>query len=223
MATFPDPLIIDAEMGAGSAVDSERRLIVPLDSDTLAVTRKIINDLLHCEYKDRRIHYKKQGGEELLIGSVILDTIDGIQQPLKYKLLAGRDKMQRDDWGRLLDKIMPLIFEMKKLPVFVLIGSHSKVVDPAQEQAGSRGFAAQGALADQMPRWFDHIIHLIATDDSRRLAFVQPTIYQKYRVIAKDRHGVFFQANKPNQFEVPAKKGFPSDEIAKIVDAAYEF
>ena len=115
----------------------------------------------------------------------------------------------------LLDGIMPIILEGKKLPIPQVYLAHVKIEDPLYEtngepkKPGYRAIAAQGSHEDQMKRWFDHILHIMVSEDQKHTIFIQPTIYKNYRITAKDRHQTFASLGNGRFTLMLGKNGYP--------------
>jgi hypothetical protein len=76
--------------------------------------------------------------------------------------------------------------------------------------------SVQGALGRELPRWFSCILHIVEGARMKREVAVQPTIYNNYRVEAKDRHRLLaHMMNKNGVVPLPATDGYPSKDIAE--------
>jgi hypothetical protein len=169
---YPDVYFLDAEGGAGSAVPPERRKGFEIGPQLLAEIKTQIAYLKTLPYKDRRILL-----DGMPIGAVVIDSLDAIQQVYKYESLLEEGKKTwrepRQMWGKLLDDMIPLVYMAKKLPVPTIWIGHVKVEEPVYNyeqlrKPGWRGIAAQGALEDQIMRWFDYVLHLYVEKDFKR-------------------------------------------------------
>ena len=224
-ATFPDPFFLDIERGAATArPEGVNRLIIPTDRNTLKVVRQVLEAMAKSPVEDGRIIYQTPSGEKVKIGTVILDSVDAIQQPVNmYGILHGRSKMERSDWDTLLNLMTPLVLDWHALPVHLVAIAHTKRVDGENGKPGTMDFSVQGALRSQMPRWFSLILHLVAGPDGKRFLVSQPTIAKGYRYVAKDRHNllkVLGRPKSPGIIDVPADEdGYPTSQVAEAICA----
>lgn len=218
--TFPSPLFLDLENGASTAhPDGVNRVVIPTDRSTMANVRAVIAKLAKSKLEDGHILY--QAGEEptVSVGTLVLDSIDAVQQPVKmFDILRGRTKMERGDWDTMLNLMTPLVLEWHALPIHVVVIAHTKRTDGEQGKPGSMDFGVQGSLRVQMPRWFDYILHIVAGPDGERFVVTQPTISKGYRYLAKDRHGKLADMAAKGILPLPDNgTGYPDSTIAKVV------
>jgi hypothetical protein len=86
------------------------------------------------------------------------------------------------------------------------------------KKKGWRGIAAQGSLEEQILRWFDYALHIFIEEDYQRRVITQPTIYNNYRITAKDRHYTFRllgKGNFPLQFD--EETGFSKTQCLQVI------
>ncbi|NIV32836.1 MAG: AAA family ATPase [Anaerolineae bacterium] len=219
-ATFPDPLFLDLENGAGTALPGGvNRLVIPTDRRALKNVRAVISKLAEAECEDGRIVYQVPGGDTIEIGTLVIDSIDAIQQPVKmFEVLHGRTKMERGDWDTLLNLMTPLVLDWHALRIHVVVTAHTKRRDGEGNRPGSMDFSVQGSLRAQMPRWFSHILHIVAGPGGKRTLVTQPTIYKGYRYLAKDRHNMLADLATKAAVPLPADEaGYPDDTIARTI------
>lgn len=217
--TFPHPFFIDCENGAGTATpEGPNRLVIPMGAT-------LVNDV-----KDalKKLNKQKPDAEgfityrDMKIGTVVLDSADAIQQAAKvFSILRGRTKMERADWGTLLEIMTPVLLEWQSLPINAIIIAHTKRRAGETKRPGELGFSVQGALKDQMPRWFSIIMHIMAGTDGARYVVTQPMIHKNNRIQAKDRHNVLAElVDRNGIIKLPAKDGYPSQDIANAICAS---
>ena len=220
-ATFPNPLFLDLENGAASArKDGVNRIIIPTDAQASAAVLAIINRLAAIPPQDGIIRYKPpEASEEIPIGTLIIDSLDAIQQSIKmFRILKGRTRMELQDWDTLLNELLPLVLAWNSLPIHVVVVAHTKREESKQEgHPGDMGFGVQGALKAQIPRWFDYILHITTGVDGKRYVVTQPMIAKGYRYVAKDRHNGLAPLAKNGIIDLPGDNGYPSAEIARRV------
>lgn len=221
-ALYPDALCLDIEKGGASAFRDTHRYAYEIGPDLLRVLRADIKKFIALPYKDKRYDFKG-----IPVGALVIDSLDALQQVYKVEtLLQGGTKYYREPrqmWGKLLDDLIPLVFDTKKLKVPVIWVAHVKSYDPIFENGvlkspGWRGIATQGAIAEQIMRWFDYCLHIYVEQDSRRKCFVQPTIYDHYRLhAAKDRHNVFTSIGKGSFIIEADENGFPKSNAMQLI------
>lgn len=217
---WPNAYFLDAEGGAASAVSPEYRSSFEVGPNLLGELTKVVNAFTNCPYQDKRILYKDQP-----IGALVIDSLDAIQQVHKYtNLMTKAWKEPRQMWGKLLDDIMPFVYLTRKLPIPIIWIAHVHIEEPVYQyenlrKPGFRGIATQGALEDQIKRWFDYILHIVVEEDYKRVCIVQPTVYKDYRIsAAKDRHNTF-QFLGRNYFSLAVDEhGFP---VTKAMETIY--
>lgn len=195
-ATFPDAFLLDLEEGGGSAYDNDHRTIFRISSEMLRYLNATLDDMHNCTYENKRLVWGK-----IPVGAVVIDSIDALQQVHKYMSLNPDNPKYKYNprglWGDLLDDLTLLVFKVKALPVPTIFIAHNKIVEPVLDNAGNfkkdgfKALATQGSIEEQMKRWFDYILHLTVVEENKRICFTQPTIYQHYKITAKDRHNLF--------------------------------
>jgi hypothetical protein len=219
-ATFPQPLFLDLENGAGTArPDGVNRLVIPTDRSALKNVRAVIQRLRQAACEDGVITYQVEGDGAIQIATLVIDSVDAVQQPVKmFEVLRGRTRMERNDWDTMLNLMSPLVLDWNALPIHVVVIAHTKRRDGEDGKPGTMDFSVQGSLRAQMPRWFGHILHLVAGPDGRRSVVTQPTIYKGYRYLAKDRHNTLAHLGKDGVVRLPAgEDGYPDDAIARAI------
>jgi hypothetical protein len=132
--------------------------------------------------------------------------------------------MERQDWGTLLNMMRPINMMLSSLPVHVVVTAHTKTRDGEQNRPGIMDLSVQGALRDQMPRWYDAILHLAELQNSQRVVVSQPTIFKGSRWLAKDRHNLlastYMKKGKTEEYgvtDLPASEGYPTNLLAKAI------
>ena len=221
--TFPHPLFADLENGAATAVKGgANRVVISTDRDTVKNTGLLLDALVASPFDGVNIKYTPaQGAEPILVGTVIIDSIDAIQQSVKmFSILKGREAMKTSDWDTLLNMTLPLVLKWNALPVHVCVVSHAKETMGKKDELGSVGFSVQGALRTQMPHWFGCILHMVAGSDGTRHLITQPMVSSGMRYTAKDRHQrltPFLAENKKFIKVEVDSDGYPTDEIAKAL------
>ena len=180
---------------------------------------RIIAKLAQAKFENDRITHQVEGDGTIQIGTLVIDSIDAIQQTVKmFDVLKGRSKIERSDWDTMLNLLTPLVLDWHALPVHVVVVAHTKRTDGESGKPGSMDFGVQGSLRVQMPRWFDCILHLVAGPDGKRFVVTQPTISKGYRYLAKDRHNMLAQLTQKGILDLPGDNdGYPADTIARAV------
>jgi len=221
-ATFPDPFFLDLEPdGATTALPGGvNRIEIPTDSSTLSNVRKAIQSLANSKFEDGRLLYQTSAGE-ISVGTLVIDSIDALQRAVaSFEILKGRTKMEMQDWGVLLEKMSPLVLEWSALSIGVVVVSHVKIKesDDKADKVRDAVLAVRGALKDEMPRWFSHILHIVSGPDAKRVVITQPLIRRGFRYLAKDRHNSLAGiSDQRGVVSLPAEDGYPSSEIADII------
>jgi len=221
--TFPHPLFVDLENGAATAVKGgANRVVISTDKDTVTNTGKLLDVLLKSPFDGENILYTPvKDMEPTMVGTVIIDSIDAIQQSVKmFSILKGRNAMKTSDWDTLLNMLLPLVLKWNALPVHVAVISHAKETQGKKEGIGSVGFSVQGALRTQMPHWFGCILHMVAGNDGTRSLITQPMVTGGLRYTAKDRHrrlAEFLPAGKKYIKVDVDEDGYPMNDIAKAL------
>lgn len=214
--TFPHPFFIDCENGAGSAVpDGPNRLVIPMGPTMV----KDVTGALKSLNKQKPDAEGYITYRDMKIGTVIVDSADAIQQAAKvFSILKGRTKMERGDWGTLLEIMTPVLLEWQALPVNGIIIAHTKRRAGESKRPGELGFSVQGALKDQMPRWFSIIMHIMTGVDGKRYVVTQPMVHKNSRIQAKDRHNVLAGlVDRNSVVKLPGKDGYPNNAIANAI------
>jgi hypothetical protein len=116
-----------------------------------------------CALKD--IQLEQQPENDKVIGMAI--------QRWRGHLVANPKRYQ--------DVPFPLVLDWHAVPINVVVIAHTKRTDGEGNKPGSMGFGVQGSLRSQMPRWFSHILHIVAGPDGKRFVVTQPTVSKGYR------------------------------------------
>lgn len=184
--SFPQPFFLDLENGADTAHPGEvRKIDIPTDAKTLATVKSTIQSLSACPYEDGALQTSYGP-----VQTVVVDSMDAIQQAvMDFDILKGsRIKMERADWGTILNMVRPTLLLLRNMPIHVVVTAHTKTSDGEGNKSGAMDLAVQGALRDQMPRWFDIILHIAELPNAKRALVTQGQIWNQYRWLAKDRH-----------------------------------
>jgi hypothetical protein len=223
--TFPNPYFLDLEEGAATAhPGTVLRAVLPLDDrQILAKTKAFIRKVGKCPARDGGLVIEKDGGEHV-VRTLVVDSVDALQQAvMDFQILReGKFKMERGDWGTLLNAMRPVNMLLRSLPIHVVVTAHTKTRDGEQNRPGVMDLAVQGALRDQMPRWYDAILHIGEKEEGKRFVVCQPTIFNRSRWLAKDRHDalrpLWDTGSKPKPvISLPAPEGWPTREIAEVL------
>jgi hypothetical protein len=221
--TFPEPLYLDCENGAATArKGGVNRIIVPTDRDVLKNARALIDAVGSSKLVGpATVEFKPKGADApIRVSTLVLDTLDAVQQPVKATILRGRTKMQRDDWDALGNLVTPLLYDGNALPIHWAIICHVKRMTPEGENKPEfLGLAVQGSLRDKLPGWFSEILHITSGVDGKRYVMTQPIVSKNVRYMAKDRHRRLVKlANSAGIIELPCDEdGYPSSEIANAI------
>jgi hypothetical protein len=177
---------LDLENGADSAHPGQvRKIDIPTDEKTLATVKNTVAQIGKCPFEDGALQTKYGP-----VQTLVVDSMDAIQQAvMDFSILKGhKTKMERQDWGTILNMVRPTLLMLRNLPIHVVVTAHTKTRDGEQNRSGVMDLAVQGALKDQMPRWFDVILHIAELPNARRALVTQGQIWNQYRWLAKDRH-----------------------------------
>lgn len=201
--SWPKPFFIDIDNGAQSARPDGgvRREVIPTDRNILKDVRSKLKDLS----KDDSVE------------TVVIDSVNMIQQAVKVAILRGRTKMQLQDWDQMLNLMVPLVMDWHAVPKHIVVIAHSR----RRERDGYPDimtFAVQGTLRSQMPRWFDYILHLNVGQKGNRFVMTQPVVHQGVKYLAKDRHQAFKDiANESGIVELENNDGYPGYRVANAI------
>jgi hypothetical protein len=104
--------------------------------------------------------------------------------------------MEQQDWGMLLEALLPFANAIMSCPLHVVVVAHSKDEAPTKDAPGDAGLDLQGAIKNKLPGWFDYILHLVSGEDNARHVIFQPTTIKLksglvYHFLAGDRHNTF--------------------------------
>ena len=219
--TWPNPFFIDVDKGAASAHRGHvNRVEVDLDRGTRKSVIQILKKLNKQEAENGVIHYDVAEGPTLEIGTVVIDTLDAIQKACKtFEILGGKSNMSWDDYGRLLELMTELMLEWNNLPCHIVVCGHTKQREEEGERYGIATIKLAGSLRDEVPDWFDVILHVQAGQDGRRFVMSQPLVSRGVRYLAKDRHGLLTGlSNEKGFIELEdAGDGYPSSKIADAI------
>ena len=186
--SFPQPFFLDLENGADSAHPGEvRKIDIPTDAKTLSTVKATVQSLGDCPFEDGALQTKSGP-----VQTVVVDSMDAIQQAvMDFSILKGnKTKMERADWGTILNMVRPTLLLLRNLPIHAVVTAHTKTSDGEQNRSGVMDLSVQGALKDQMPRWFDVILHIAEQPNAKRVLVTQGQIWNQYRWLAKDRHNL---------------------------------
>jgi hypothetical protein len=181
----------------------------------------ILDRLLKAGLDGGRISLEIEG-KQVQVGTLVIDSIDAIQRAVQsFEILKGRTKMEMQDWGRLLERMQPLMLKWSTLPVHVVVVSHVKrreTTENSQQKVQDATLAVRGALREEMPRWFSTILHIVSGGDGKRYVIAQPMIHKGTRYLAKDRHNHFLGVAEKGVINLPAdEEGYPGPEIARTI------
>ena len=227
--TFPSPLFLDYEQGCSSATPNGRPLTleVATEKSTLTTTRKIVAAIKKGEFDpETGLVTFVYDGHKMSCATLVIDTIDVIQLACKqFDILTARDKMEREDWDVILNRMAPLMMDLNALPIHVVVTAHTKKREAFRDRKGIQhpgeaAIAMQGSIRNQLPGWFDLILHMITVDGRGRRAIVTgPKTLQGYKLLAKDRHGLLDHTLNDKGF-IPqplGENGYPVPDIANII------
>lgn len=220
--SLPDPLFIDVEGGAGSAVPSGQpyTLRVPQNTDCLANVKGITRHINEQGDFDEEtgIMSVTFGEHAIEFRTLVIDSLDAIQTAHKiFNVLGGRDKMRIQDWGTLLDDTLPLLYSITNLPIDVVVTAHTRQYEN-EDGEDIVGLAVQGGLKSQTPAFFDAILHLSVNKKNKRIALIQPRHIGGAKYMAKDRHNVFAPYAKDGCFvDITGEDDYPNNIIADAI------
>lgn len=220
--TFPSPYFLDLENGAATAHPGKvRRMIISPDADILKNVNKVVTILKGKPQRDGGIVLQDEDEQEFLVQTLVVDSVDIIQQAVAdFAIMKGaRFKMERADWGILLNMMRPLSLLLMSLPISVVVIAHTKTTEGENNRVGAMDLALQGSLRAQMPAHFDTILHIAERERNQRVVLTQPNIKMNSRWLAKDRHNdLRALADKEGIIKLPANAdGYPNNEIANAI------
>lgn len=202
LGTFPDIVVLDAEYGSGS-IKAWRHQIPP-GPNCLQDTIRLFKKISKSPMVDGHLNYEiipEEGdtpAKIIPVRAIGIDTMDMIQLWEKQKILGSKVRMEQQDWGELLDRMMPLLTEILLCPVHVIVAVHSKEIPGEGKGSASEfGFDFQGSYREKFPSFFSEIVSISPGDDEdeRRIIW-QPTPIRNrdgntIKYIGKDRHNIF--------------------------------
>lgn len=224
--TFPAPFFLQLEPDgcttAFPGIPDEAILDIPMGPNSLPTLESALDQLLRYKPDENGLIELKNGYKA---GTVVLDSIDAIQQIVADfdPALRNRMKWSYDEWGILLKKVRPINTKFQALPVHGVMVAHTRTHESQDgNKPGVMTLSVQGALGRELPRWFSCIMHIVEGARMKREVCVQPTIYNNYRVEAKDRHNLLKSlVNKNGVIELPADDdGYPEGRIAQVLCGA---
>lgn len=227
--TFPFPLFLDYEQGCSSATPNGRPLTleVATEKSTLTTTRKIVAAIKAGSFDpETGLVTFTYDGHKMSCATLVIDTIDVIQLACKqFDILKNKVKMEMQDWDIILNKMSPLMMDLNALPVHVVVTAHTKKREPFKDRsgthhAGEAAIAMQGSIRNQLPGWFDLILHVVTVDSRGNRAIVTgPKSLGGYKLLAKDRHGLLDHMLNDKGF-IPqplGENGYPVPDIANTI------
>jgi hypothetical protein len=134
----------------------------------------------------------KVNGHQFQIGTVVLDSMDALQQMADQ--VVGNVGDQRAYWGEMLKLMRGIVTTLRKINAHVIMIAHSRPRSlPVAKGAPERfdvGLALQGQIAIQVPRWADVILHL-ANLQTGAVCFTKTETVDGRTYLAGDRHNLF--------------------------------
>lgn len=218
-ATAPYPLFLDTEGGALSArkdFDPERIIVIPSDKSAVSTLTRHITAIKSTPVDDEG--YIQYNGVQ--VGCLVVDTVDTFQQILKYQNVMGsKPFMDQPAWGKLLDVLTPIVFDLKAIPIPVIMVSHTSTIDPeaGSNQKGIKTWAIQGSLRAHMPAWFDVVLHVVWGKDGERWVVTNRVFRDGYEVYAKDRHTIF----EEKWYKIESDTGYPTADVLEKIWRRY--
>ena len=217
-ATWPEPLFLDSEFGAGST--GANRMLVRPGPEALPILDGTLKKLSNARYEDGALWIQIED-EDIPVRTLVIDSIDAFQQGEKQRIMKEnrRTTMQMQDWGTLLDRMTPIMHTWSGLPIHVVVIAHVKESSPDDSSMGQVGLAVQGGFKDAMPRWFDYILHLRGRDRENRMVFTQPVVVSNVKYLAKDRHGTFntLLEDEKAYFQIEEVDNLPERKVADLI------
>lgn len=223
-ATWPDPLILDYDNGAGSA--NARRLLMPRDGTAIVALRQFTQAALNYKLVDGAFTMRAPNGEVVSFHTLVIDTLDSCQQPAKQHLLGDRFQMEQRDWGKLGDWMRPALEPLIALPMHLVFVVHQSKVTPMKwSDKGFIGMAIQGALKEALLGMCDLALNMVGDSTGQRRVYVRPVVTnlagRSYDVVAKDRHN-WFAGVKGVGVDgcftwVASPSGYPDNKLAQFI------
>lgn len=219
-ATFPNPLFLDLENGAGST--NAPRINIPPSPNANAQIKSVIANLKNSELVDGALLYKDNNGDKditIKVRTLVIDSIDAFQENEKYfGILKGKTRMSMQDWGDLYNMVFPYVLQWQALPIHVVVTSHVKQYEGDNGVPGVKTFSLQGSFKDTFPRWFDYVLHIVSGKEGVRTIITQPMISNNYKFYAKDRHNLFREVTEGKGYMVSEHvNGVPTSEQANLI------
>ena len=218
-ATFPNPVFINLEPGG-----ADTALPTPPPRIDVEISPRTLHDVLEIlrsvKAGNDSATIQVAAGRTIPVETIVVDSLDAIQLAVKtFEILKGRSKMERADWGVLLEKMIPLSMEFARVPANLVVVSHVKRRERGdRSEIEDAGLAVKGALKEELPGWFSHILHIVAGDNGKRFVITQPMISRNIRYLAKDRHNTLACLVEGKYIPLPAdENGYPSNRIAQAI------
>jgi len=147
-------------------------------------------------------HTVQEDGEShtFPVRTVVIDTLDEAQTLAGFKIGKVVNRYGREDklrfYGLLLEELRDeIVYPARRINCNVLFIAHTRVYLPDEARQADVlpevTLALQGSIRDQLPRWFDVILHLIINQDGSRTLLTQPASSNGKHYMAKDRYHMF--------------------------------
>ena len=239
-ATMPLLYCMDTEPpGAASAFEKAYRKAFKFTDTMYNDVNQFVLHILQNTKKEGRNRVGTIEGQAIEISGVTWDTFDTTQKQLitqyqsqkprpKDALAIWAPKFDQQDWGAILRYQTPLIMNLKKLEIPVVIVCHSKVYEPMYtgwgdnpklRKPGNRNLDVSGSIQNWIENLCDYILHITVGENGSRWVYTQPTIDQDYQILAADRHGLFKNSERDwTKFQVKAdENGYPERQIIDYI------
>jgi len=218
--TWPNPYWINLETDGNTTALSGLRtpngIDVRRDKATVSTVVAILNEF-------KRLVPNKSGDVSyngISVGSIIIDSIDAMQETDKYLAVIPSTKFKAMDergWGKLADDMWPLTVALNDLPIPVVVISHTRERETPNSPVLDVTFNLQGSFRATMTRTFSEILVTLLSSDNKRYVLCQPFTTGTRKYSAKDRHQRLDSLATKGMVCIEGEDGYPPTSIAELI------
>lgn len=207
-STIPHAYFLDLEEGASST--GCYRQTFTKDASGFKTLKRELEALARLKPDEDGLLHHTVGDHELLVGAVVIDSIDELQ--LVADLTIKKVGLQY--WGDMLKLMRGIVTTARRINAHLVCIAHARDV-AGDGDAVDVGLALQGGIRSQLPRWFDVLLHLVTLPGGATILTGTTTIGKK-TYLAGDRHYAFEGKRYPLRWA----NGKPDAEIMGTILAA---
>lgn len=218
--TWPNPYWINLETdGNTTALKGGRTpngVDVKRDGNVVATVVAILDSI-------RRLTPDENGDVDykgIKVGSVVVDSIDAMQETDKYLTVIPNSKYKAMDergWGKLADDMWPFVVAANGLPVPLVIVAHIREREIQGSPVIDVNFNLQGSFKTTMNRIASEILVTLISNDNKRYVLSQPFRTSTRKYTAKDRHGRLSHISTNGMVCIDGEDGYPPTSIAEAI------